>query len=296
MDLEELRAFLAVADSGSFLTAAKTLRLSRATLRRRIDQLEARAGVLLVDRTRAGVFLTEAGTMLAARGRLMVQEASALIDSVREVGAEPSGVLRVLLPVGLPPHLMTPMLAFVRERYPRLSFRLHFSDDPVGGIIENVDVAIHFGERSPIGPWVSREITKVRIWAVASKTYLAQRGVPHSLEDLRRHDLMSWECPGDDGKLWPLLGGGTVPVSPVLIARHIHLLRQFALAHLGIALVPDAMLPDPGVSDGELVSVLPKVIGKEVGIRVVVPAVLSEIPRIKALIDLLRPFLGELRL
>ena len=82
----------------------------------------------------------------------------------------------------------------------------------------------------------------------------------------------------------------------MLIARHIHLLRQFALAHLGIALVPDAMLPDPGVSDGELVAVLPKVIGKEVGIRVVVPAVLSEIPRIKALIDLLRPFLGELRL
>lgn len=39
MDLEELRAFLAVADTGSFLTAAKSLRMSRATLRRRIDQL-----------------------------------------------------------------------------------------------------------------------------------------------------------------------------------------------------------------------------------------------------------------
>src|SRR5262245_5182072 len=101
MDLEELRAFLAVADTGSFLTASKSLRLSRATLRRRIDQLEARAGVLLVDRSRAGAGLTEAGTILAGRGRLMIQEASALIDSVRELGSEPSGVLRILLPVGL---------------------------------------------------------------------------------------------------------------------------------------------------------------------------------------------------
>ena len=164
MDLEELRAFLAVADSGSFLTAAKSLRLSRATLRRRIDQLEARAGVMLVDRT--GVLLTEAGTMLAGRGRLMVQEASALIESVREVGAEPAGVLRILLPVGLPPHLLTPLLGFVRARYPRISYRVHFSDDPVGGIIENVDLALHFGDRSPSGPWVSREMVRVRVWIV----------------------------------------------------------------------------------------------------------------------------------
>src|SRR5262245_61792135 len=141
MDLEELRAFLAVAETGSFLTAAKSLRLSRATLRRRIDQLEARAGVVLVDRTRLGANLTEAGTVLAARGRLMVQEACALLDSVREVGSEPSGVLRILLPVGLPPHVLTALLGFVRAKYPRLAFRLHFSDDPVGGLIENVDLA-----------------------------------------------------------------------------------------------------------------------------------------------------------
>ena len=77
--------------------------MSRATLRRRIDQLEARAGVHLVDRTRLGAPLTEAGKVLAARGRLMVNEASALLASVREAGSEPAGELRVLLPIGLPP-------------------------------------------------------------------------------------------------------------------------------------------------------------------------------------------------
>lgn len=296
MDLEELRALLAVADTGSFLTAAKTLRLSRATLRRRIDQLEARAGVLLVDRTRVGVSLTTAGSVLAARGRLMVQEVSALIQSVREVGTEPSGILRVLLPVGLPPHALTPLLGYVHSRYPRLHFRLHFSDDPAGGLVEDVDLAVHFGETSPKGPWVARELLRIRVWLVASAAYLAQRGTPRTIADLAHHDLLAWECPGEDGKLWPLRGGGTFAVSPMLITRHIHLIRQFAIAGHGIALVPDAMLPDPGVPEGALVSVLPELVSRDIGLRVMVPAVLSEIPRIRALLELLKPFMGDLGL
>ena len=296
MDLEELRAFLAVAETGSFLTAAKSLHLSRATLRRRIDQLEARAGVNLVDRTRAGASLTEAGSMLAARGRLMVAEADALIASVREVGGEPAGILRVLLPVGLAPHALTPLLATVRKKYPRLGFRLQFSDDPLGGLLENVDLAVHFGQESPRGPWVSRELLRLRVWLVASAEYLARRGTPQTVAELAQHDLLAWEAPGDDGRVWPLLAGGTFAVSPMLFSRHIHLIRQFAIASLGIALVPDAMLPDPGIPSGALVPVLPEVVGREVALRIIVPAVLSEIPRIRSMIDLLQPILGQLGL
>src|SRR5262245_55449269 len=100
MDLEELRAFLHVVETGSFLAAADSLRVSRTTLRRRVGSLEARAGVSLVESTAHGVVLTEAGHMLAQRGRVMAQEASALLASIREVGQQPSGVLRVVLPVG----------------------------------------------------------------------------------------------------------------------------------------------------------------------------------------------------
>ena len=269
--------------------------MPRATLRRRIDQLEARAGVLLVDRTRDGVSLTEAGRLLAARGRLMVQESNALLQSVREAGVEPSGVLRVLLPVGLPPHLIPPILSIARK-YPRLAFRLQFSDHPVGGLMEDVDLALHFGETSPAGPWVSREFARVRVWLVASPEYLGRRGTPRSVEDLSRHDLLAWEAPGEDGRSWPLSRGGTFPVAPIVTAPDIHVIRQLAAAGHGIALVPDAMVPDPGLPDGALVPVLPDVVGREIGVRVVVPAVLSEVPRIKAMLDLLEPFLGKLGL
>ncbi|MDC0743906.1 LysR family transcriptional regulator [Polyangium mundeleinium] len=295
MDLEELRAFLAVAEAGSFLAAATSLRMPRATLRRRIDQLEARAGVLLVDRTRDGVSLTEAGKLLAARGRLMVQESNALLQSVREAGSEPAGVLRVLLPVGLPPHVLIHVLGIARK-HPRLAFRLHFSDDPIAGLMESVDLAFHFGETSPAGPWVSRELMRTRVWLVASREYLARRGTPRSVEELSRHDLLAWESPGDDGRSWPLLRGGTFPVSPLVTAQDIHVIRQFALAGHGIALLPDPGIPDEGLPEGTIVPVLPDIVGRELGFRVVVPAVLSEIPRIKAMLDLLEPFLGKLGL
>ncbi|MGZ3460964.1 MAG: LysR family transcriptional regulator, partial [Archangium sp.] len=130
MNLDELRAFLAVAETGSFFNAARRLKLSRATLRRRIDELEVRVGVPLLERTSLGASVTDAGALLAARGRLIVQEASTLLATISELGTAPSGLVRIMLPVGLPPHLLTPLFARVSSRYPRLNFRVRFGNDP----------------------------------------------------------------------------------------------------------------------------------------------------------------------
>ncbi|MCA9517696.1 MAG: LysR family transcriptional regulator [Myxococcales bacterium] len=292
MDLEELRAFLAVADTGSLVAAAKTLQMSRPTLRRRIDQLEARAGVPLLERSRRGAALTAAGAELAARGCLLVQEASALVTSIRMTGAEPAGTLRILLPSGLPPTLPAQLYAFVCGRYPRLDFELRFADDPAADLLVDVDVAFHFGDRSPEGPWRSRELARVPVVLVAATPYLERRGRPTTAAELAQHDLFAWRHPDHDGRAWPLAAGGALPVAPKLVARDAHLLRQLALAGHGIALVPEAGLPDPHAPLGPLERVLPGVVGSDVAMRVVVPSALVDVPRVRAVIDLLRPFLG----
>jgi DNA-binding transcriptional LysR family regulator len=296
MDLDEIRAFLAVAETGSLLTAAKSLQMSRQTLRRRIDQLEARAGVALLDRTRTGAALTEAGTLLATRGRLFVQEASALVASVRDTGSEPSGALRVVLPVGLPPHAVTPLFGFVRARFPKLTYSLRFSEDPLRDLLVDVDVAAYFGKRRPEGPWVSRQLARIPIYLIASPDYLKRRGVPSAVGDLASHDLLAWEGPGQSGSVWPLLDGTSVQVTPIVVARDIHLVRQLAIAGQGIALVPDGGLPDPGAEGNALVRVLPDVVGGETAISVVVPSALTAIPRVRAVLSMLEPFLADLGL
>lgn len=294
MDLEELRAFLAVVETGSFLGAERSLNMPRATVRRRVDALEARAGVALLSRTRNGIEATEAGSVLATRGRLMIQEAAALVSSIREIGQEPAGVLRVLLPVGLPPHTLVPLFAAMRATYPRLGLQVRFSEDPIGGLLDDVDIALHFGARSPPGPWVAYELLRVREWIVAHVDYIARHGAPASVDELSRHELFAWEAPGDDPRVWPLLSGGGFTVEPVLMASDIHLLRQCVLAGLGLALLPDAMLPDPGAAADAVVPVLEGVVGRERSLRLVVPSVLSDLPKIKAVLRHVRAFTDQL--
>jgi DNA-binding transcriptional LysR family regulator len=294
MDLEELRAFLAVAEVGSFLAAEQRLGTPRATLRRRVDSLESRAGVSLLNRTRDGVTTTDAGAVLMARGRLMVQEATALVASVREIGREPSGVLRVLLPPGLPPHALAPIFGAMRDAYPKLAVRVRLSNDPVAGLLDDVDVAVHFGTRSPPGPWTSHEIARVPERLLAHRGYLAQRGTPAALEDLHRHELFAWEPPGDEALRLPLIGGGSFAVEPSLVTTDIHMIRQFILAGLGIGFLPDGMLPDPGVAPDALVSVLPQLVGRERGVRVVIPTALAQVPKVKAVLQHVRAFTGEM--
>lgn len=294
MDLEELRAFLDVAETGSFLAAADSLGVSRTTLRRRVEALEARAGVPLLKSTRTGIVLTEAGNVLAQRGRLMMQETSALLASIREVGQAPSGLLRVVMPVGLPPHLLAPLFGLLRTTYPLLRVQASFSDDPLGEPLDNVDLAVHFGEDRPKGPWLSHVVLRVRERLLASAEYLRRRGVPRSVEELRGHELFAWQAPGEDARIWPTLQGSSFTVEPALVATDIHFIRVCCLAGQGIGLVPSVELAEPEGTEGPLVPVLPEVVGRERPVRISVPEALAEIPKIKLVLSHLRNALEPL--
>ncbi len=293
MDLEELRAFLAVLETGSFLAAERTLGLPRSTIRRRLDALEARAGVPLVRKMPAGLVATEAGRVLATRGQLMLQEARALVASLREFHREPTGVLRVQLPLGMPPQLLVPLFAAFRSNHPRLSFELRFGHDPVGALLHDADVAVHLGLRPLPGPWVHFDILPVRERLLAHADYIAARGLPTSLDDLRAHDLLVWTPPDDAAHELPLLSGGTFPVTPVLSSPDVHFVRQCALRGQGIAWVPDALLPDPGIDPEAIVPVLEDTLGRTRVAQVVVPVALAEVPKIKAILTHLRAVLPE---
>jgi len=294
MDLEELRAFLHVVESGSFLAAAEALSVSRTTLRRRVDSLEARAGVPLLESTQQGVLLTDAGRVLARRGRALEEEAGALLTSIREVGHEPSGVLRVSLPVGLPPQLLASIFGALRAAYPRLEVETRFSDNPLAESLVGVDMAAHFGEPPTSGKWLSYVIMRLPLCLLASKEYLARTGAPTSIEELAGHELFAWQLPGEDARVWPLRKGGAFAASPTLISSDIHALRHCCIAGLGMGLLPNAQVPDPGFPADPLVTVLPDLVGGDCAVRVTVLEALSDSPKIKMVLDRVRAVLGEL--
>jgi len=295
MDLEEFRAFLAVAETGSFLAAANNLNVARATLRRRVEALEARAGVPLLERSARGVVLTEAGSLLAAKGRSVLQEASALVASVREIGREPVGVLRVVLPVGLPPHAISGLLAVMRATYPRLMLQVRFCEVPGDEALADTDLVVHFGAGPLPGSWLSYEVLRMREWLIASADYLKRRGTPTKVADLAGHELLSWCAPGEDGRVWPTRSGEPLEVDPVLVCADVHLIRQCVLSGLGIGYVPDALLPDPGAPDGTIVPILSAEVGRERSLHLAVPTALASSPKLRAVVKQIQAFEARLR-
>lgn len=289
MDLDELRAFITVVETGSIQSAARSLRFARATLRRRLDELAARAGVPLLRRTDGGLVPTEAGQVLAQRGRLILQEAGALLSSVREVGREPSGTLRVLTPVGLPPMMMAPLLTTMRRNFAKLGFRIDLADDPLSRLLDDIDVAVHYGDATLTGPWLSYDLMRGRTCLVASASYLRVHGRPRDLADLAGRELYRWVMPGEDGRSLPLVDGTTLAIAPTIASTDVHLLRRCAAVGDALAFVPDSHDGPVGPID-DLEPVLPDLVGGTWRMRMTVPAALAEIPRIWAVVEEIRRF------
>lgn len=294
MNLDELRAFLAVAEAGSIAGAARIAQTPRASLRRRIDELEARAGTALLHRTRNGATLTEAGATLAEKASGILEQTNALLRSLRDVGTEPAGTLRLMLPVGLPPALVVTLFRVLRSTLPDLRFEASYADDPTRTPLDGIDAMVHFGDVMLGDQWTTLRLMTIREWLVASPAYLDERGRPAVVADLGRHELLSWAAPGRPIDRWPTLDDRSFAVRPVAVSADIHLVRHLAAAGLGIALVPDAEVPDPTLGEHALETVLTEQVGAVTSFCLSTPTLLVDVPRVRRLLDLVRAFTGAL--
>jgi DNA-binding transcriptional LysR family regulator len=298
MDLDELRAFLAVVETGSLVAAARSVRFARATLRRRLDELEARVGIPLLTRSGDGLVPTPAGELLAKRARTILQDVGALISAVRSVPSEdrdPSGLLRVVVAAGLPPAVVMMTTSMLAEQFPRLKAEMRITEDPLTELDE-ADLAFYFGEADPAGAWRSHGLFSTRLQLLGTSTYLARHGRPLSLADLSGHRIAAWRSPGSSSDLLPLVDGTSVSFEPYFTSTDAHQLHLLAQQDGALVLTPHVG-PIPGAFDelGEAVTllpVLPELVGRDVCIRIGVPAALAQTPRMSAVLSYLRLILG----
>jgi DNA-binding transcriptional LysR family regulator len=280
---EDLRAFLAVADEGSFLSAATKLGVSRTTLRRQVDALEAQAGVPLLQRATQGVELTEAGKRLVGTGRAMEREFSALLHAVRETGRRPEGEVRMLIEIGLPPGPMAVIFGLCRSSWPRLTIRTRFAESPLSSLSE-VDVVIWFGDSDPGSAWETYTFQTVRQRLFASASYLQERGTPRTIEDLANHDLLAWTPSSQKETRITTMAGRSHVIRPILTSTNVDFLHECARMGLGIAWAPDAGLPPPQGFEATI-PVLENLVEGETTLRLAVPRVLADVPKVRVFIE-----------
>jgi DNA-binding transcriptional LysR family regulator len=236
--LEGLAAFVAVADHGGFAAAARNLRVSPPAITRAIAGIEERLGVQLLQRTTRSVRLTDEGALFLARCRQVLADLHDAEQEAMGARSEPQGTLVVTAPVVFGRLHVTPVVAELLRRHPRLSVRLLLVDRFVQLVEEGIDVAVRIGDLAD-SALRAVKVGEVRRVLVASPAYLDARGTPAATGDLRRHDVIAFTGLGasDDAWRFGLDGKAAVQVRPRLVVNSADAAIAAAEAGLGITRV-----------------------------------------------------------
>jgi DNA-binding transcriptional LysR family regulator len=240
-DLNDLSAFMTVAQAGGFRDAARLGGVSASSLSEAVRRLEARLGVRLLNRTTRSIAPTEAGARLLERLRPALGEIEAAIDVVNAFRDRPAGTLRLNVPAAAARLVLPSIVASFLKAYPDIRLEVIVEDGFVDVLAAGCDAGIRYDERLeqdmiavPIGPRVQRFAT------AASPAYLDARGRPQHPRDLLAHSCLRGQFASGAMPTWEFERAGEVvrvdPGGPLMvrIGAAADLAVGAAVAGLGI--------------------------------------------------------------
>ncbi|MGS0896947.1 LysR family transcriptional regulator [Burkholderia stagnalis] len=296
--LRGVAEFVEVVESGSFAAAALRLGVTRSAVAKIVARLERRLGVRLLQRTTRQLSLTDEGHVYHEQCRRLLAElgeTEAALDAGRR---EPSGRLRVSVPVLFGRQCVAPVMQRLVARYPRLEVDVSFSDRVADLINDGFDIAVRIGELADTTALVGRPLGMQRMGICASPAYLARHGCPSGLAALASHVGIAYSRGGQPVP-WRIIGAdGRVHehrVAGRLRFDDLQAIAEAAAADGGLAWLP-CWLMAPYLRDGRLALVMDSnsVSGTEVfavrpksrhvpsKVRVAIDALVDEIPRVLA--------------
>lgn len=247
-NLNDLRAFVAIARERSFTRAAAKLGVSQSALSHALRGLEAQLGVRLLNRSTRSVAPTAAGARLLQTLAPRFAEIDAELAALSALRDTPAGSLRISSPDYPAASILLPRLAEFLPRYPDIKVEVDVDDRLVDIVAEHYDAGIRDGEliakdmiAVPIGP-------ALRMAVVGTPAYFAQHAAPKTPRDLTaqhcinlrlrtRGDLYAWEFQKGRRRM-------NVRVEGQFICNRPDQMLAAALAGLGLAyLLEDVAWP-----------------------------------------------------
>jgi DNA-binding transcriptional LysR family regulator len=254
---EDIQAFIAVVDTGSFTAAAQKLGSAKSAVSRRISALEERLGVQLLRRTTRVLNLTETGQSFYNHGTRILADLAEAEAAVQQEHGELRGTLRFALPLSFGVRHMCGPIATFGKKHPRVRFELDLNDRRVDLIEDNFDVALRIGRLSD-SSLIARRLFDVRAVVCASPHYLSVHGKPQTPDDLKDHQCLSysnlidpdkWEYEDQNGN------SNTVKVKSILSASSGDFLCNAAAHGMGLVIQP-TFIAAAAIRSSNLVPVL----------------------------------------
>ena len=278
LDLNALADFNLVATHGGFGKASRAANRSKATLSRRVTELEAQLGVRLIERGGSRLTLTEAGQLLLSGTEGPMLDMAEAATTAREGVSAPRGLLRVAAPVLFSQLALGRLSAQFLTAYPEVRLEVVAEDRVVDLVDERFDVAIRPKPR-PDSTLVGRCFAKDRLVVAAAPSVPmppagASGAVPVPAVVMSAREGESWSLDGGHLTLTPM---------PVLQLSSLLMVRDAVLAGAGAALLPQSIIWNQ-LARGDLVQ-WGTVVGKEVELWVLHTSRRLPSPKVRAFVE-----------
>lgn len=184
-DLNQIRIFTQVAHFQSFTKAAQVLELEKSTVSTKINQLETRLGIRLLQRTTRSVSLTEAGSQYLAYCEQALKALQMGDDFISSLQDQPAGRLRVNAPQDFVNFSMSSLFVPFLKQYSDVKLEVIQSSQDIDLIKENIDVSVRSSQTEiQDSSLIYRKIYQSEWILVASPQHIEKYGLPESPQAL----------------------------------------------------------------------------------------------------------------
>jgi DNA-binding transcriptional LysR family regulator len=288
--LNDLQAFLSVAQVRSFTKAAAKMGVSQSALSHTIRNLEERLGVRLLTRTTRSVSPTEAGERLLATIAPRLEEIEAELAALSDFRDKPVGTIRITA-AEHGATMLWPKIAQFLPRYPEIKVEINVNYGMIDIVEEQFDMGLRLGDQVAKDMIAVRVGPDLRLVVVAAPAYFAQRELPQSPHELTTHNCIGLRLQ-THGSLyaWEFEKNGqviNVKVDGQLVFNGSAPILKAVLAGLGVAFLPEDIVLEH-IQAGRLVQVLDDWCPSFPGYHIYYPSRRQSSPAFKLLVDALR--------
>jgi DNA-binding transcriptional LysR family regulator len=252
-------------------------------------------GIALFTRTTRSVGLTEAGERFRERAQPAFEEIIAASSAASDLGAKPSGLLRLAVPRAVVSVVLRPLLASFCAAYPDVSVEIAASEELVDLAKDGFDAGIRLGEFIASDMVAVRLTPSFRLIVVGSPDYLARAGRLRIPSDLASQACVRLRRSGGVLANWRLQDDGSpvdLVVSGPLVVHDYPSMLDAALAGVALAQVPEPIAREH-VLAGRLREVLAKYAPTTLGVFLYFPDRKQVSPKLRAFIDHARTFVAS---
>lgn len=292
--LDSMKAFVTVANEGSFTKAADKLDMSNQLVSKYVSQFEEHLGVRLFNRTTRRVHLTEAGEQCFEQALHILESMASMEGHFGQLQDAVQGFLQISAPVSFSTLHLPSLIKDFKQAYPEVSIDLQLNDRKVDVVEEGFDVALRIGQLKN-SSLIAKKIAPVRMVLCASPAYLAKHGTPKHPSELIIEHFLRYSYLDDSQLKSPLkeaLKAKRSNQTSSLAVNNGEILMAAAIAGEGFILLPTFIIGD-AVKQGRLQIILQEFEPDPMGLYAVYPHRKLLPPKLRAFIDFISQYYGE---